>query len=523
MGDGLSATPTGRQQRRLSFPAQLVIQAEQPRSERRRKQLVRWPIRNQIIIPFTLIQLFTVTVISLAFAFWAVNRAEVDMQTRLRGVIATIKDYRFPLTAAVLDKMRALSGAHFIAIDSEHHVFASTLSSTVSAQALDSIPTWETSGDGPITDRLRIQCDGNSYFAGKLTLPPSADITSVVVLYSESRWRLARREALRPPLAIGAGMLLLTVGVSIWIAQRIGKRIQTIQDQVARVAAGDFEPIPAVRINDEIRDLSESVNRMCESLRTMAGTIRQTERSNLITQVAGGLAHQLRNSITGARMAVQLHRNRCNAEDKNSLDVALRQLQLIEEHVKGLLRLTRDDNRTFTPATIQEIVDDVTALVSPLFHHNRISLASHCDTGAAFVADADAIRAAVLNLVMNAMEAAGPDGKVQLSAERCDNEVTVRVVDDGPGLPIGDEERIFDPFFSTKPEGIGLGLALAFQAAADHSGHLSALREDDLTVFVFRFVVAGDWAEHDSNEPAAAASVPSHRIGEPSNEPGLDR
>ena len=93
---------------------------------------------------------------------------------------------------------------------------------------------------------------------------------------------------------------------------------------------------------DEVADLALSVNRMCSQLKEMQQTIHRSERSRLLAQLGAGLAHQLRNSLTGAKLSVQLHAKRHpDAAADQTLSVALRQLALTEEQVRGLLSIGR--------------------------------------------------------------------------------------------------------------------------------------------------------------------------------------
>src|SRR5204862_2702084 len=91
---------------------------------------------------------------------------------------------------------------------------------------------------------------------------------------------------------------------------------------------------------DELRDLGSSVNEMAQRLADYREKAARTERLRLLGQVSGGLAHQLRNGVAGARLAVQLHlKESSGAEDQEALEVALRQLTLVELHLKRFLDL----------------------------------------------------------------------------------------------------------------------------------------------------------------------------------------
>src|SRR5262249_62022971 len=104
-----------------------------------------------------------------------------------------------------------------------------------------------------------------------------------------------------------------------------------------RTAAGDFSPMPLPRRDDELRDLGRSVNEMAQQLARYQEAVRRTERLRLLGQVSGGLAHQLRNGVAGARLAVQLYlREQAGGTDAAALEGALRQLARLGTRLEGL-------------------------------------------------------------------------------------------------------------------------------------------------------------------------------------------
>ncbi len=160
-----------------------------------------------------------------------------------------------------------------------------------------------------------------------------------------------------------------------WVAHRITARIRRVQGQVARIVDGDFRELEPSGQRDEVADLSRSINHLCVQLREMQRTIRETERSRLLAQFAAGLAHQLRNALTGARMSVQLHARRHPAPaGDQSLGVALRQLAMTEEQVKGLLSLGKVERRPAEPCDVGQLLADVAFLVDPACQHARVTL-----------------------------------------------------------------------------------------------------------------------------------------------------
>eukprot|EP00913_Durusdinium_trenchii_P028347 g26575.t1 len=259
----------------------------------------------------------------------------------------------------------------------------------------------------------------------------------MLVLYPVASLMQARRQAAIPPLAVGGVTLLAMVVISVWMAGRLGRRIRTIQEQVAKIADGDFQEFSLAGRNDEISDLIDSINRMSRRLLEMQETLRRTERAGLLGQFAGGLAHQLRNAITGARLAIQIHQRRCeNGATDGSLDVALRQLSLTEEQVKGLLSLGKPERRTPVSAALDDLVTDVGSLVSPVCEHAGVQFEIEVNNPQnSEIVDSESVRIAVLNLVLNGVDAAGTGGRVTMNAETRGRSVTWTVTDTGPGPP----------------------------------------------------------------------------------------
>ena len=441
---------------------------------------MRSSIRNQILVPLFAVQLVTVSTIALVAARLAAGRVERQVLDRLEGVVETLGRSNFPLTGGVLEKMRGLSGAHFVACDEAGRVRESTLPGLSelppSLRSLPTRPRLEPPGTSP-----QLDLGGEGYFAASVQ---SAGGPTLLVLYPELAWSRARWEAAWPPLGVGILSMAPMALVTGFVAHRLSVRLRSVQGRVAAIAAGDFRELEGRHRGDEVDDLVGSVNRMAAQLREMRETIRRTERAGVLSQLAAGLAHQLRNAATGARMAVQLHARRCpSPESDGSLDVALRQLTLCEEQVKGLLSMGREHGRPPEVREVGALVEEVASLVEPTCRHLKVELTRRIDGVHHVLADVEQLRAALLNLVLNAIEAAGPGGKVGLGASVHGPSVHFEVEDDGPGPAPGLASTMFEQFVTGKPEGVGLGLAQANRVASDHGGGLSWTRADGRTRF----------------------------------------
>jgi signal transduction histidine kinase len=451
---------------------------------------MRWPIRNQIFLPVATLLMVAIASMAVLSAAVAARRSSSERMERVERVVSTLDEASFPLSENVLTKMRGLSGAEYVTLDERGKILISTLGSSVRESALPSpLPI-----AGPATrleDFSVIDVAGQPYYMAALAGHGNAGVSSLLVLYPRSNLWQAQWEAAWPPLAIGGVTILLMVAVSAWLSRRLARRIEALQGLFARLADGRFGYVDAQPPLDEVYELTLSANRLSDRLAANQEEIARTERLRLLAQLAGGLAHQLRNAVTGARMAVQLHQRRCPRSADESLDVALRQLSLTEEQVRGLLSLGKPDQEPPVSERLSRILAEVDRLVVPAANHSHVdwncefSLGNH-DLS---VANAQSVRAGLLNLVLNAIQAAGSGGGVRLWTDRTATHVQIHVADSGSGPPESLRSAIFEPFITSKPEGIGLGLALARAAAEKQGGNVSFARVEGQTRFTMSLAI----------------------------------
>jgi signal transduction histidine kinase len=447
---------------------------------------MRWPIRYQLLAPLLLL-LAGLAGISTWTAQAAAARARQQIESHVRNVALTLGDSRFPLERSVLDKMKGLSGADYLLIARD-----GSRTTTLPGDSPE-LPPAEAVVEDARTLRLgpRVRAAGQNYLGSGLRLGRRGDRfdgATLYILYPEEEWRQARWEAVRPSLILGGFAGLASVVLAAAVGQRLGRRIQELERRTGQMAAGEFSPMPLPGRNDELRDLGRSVNEMAQQLAQLQEAVQKTERLRLLGQVSDGLAHQLRNGLTGARLAVQLHARECQGGgDAEALEVALRELTLLEAHLKRFLELGRDGPLRREPCPLRDLVGETLSLLRPRCKHARIDLrweppaAEHTVTG-----DAAQLGQMVLNVVGNAVDAAGPGGwvEVALRGEKGPTPVVVlEVRDSGPGPPPELAGRLFEPFVTGKPEGVGLGLAVARQVAEAHGGRITWGRQDGVTCF----------------------------------------
>jgi len=443
-------------------------------------------IRYQIAIPLLAIQTAVALAIAISGAWFASARVEDEILRRFDGISSVLSHPQFPLTPSVLRRLNQLSGVHFILADGQDRPIDTSLGD------LPATVPQKTGQHQGLSHSPRVMIEGAEFFG--LDIPLAASGQRLVALYPVAQWRRTRRSALAMPILQGLGGFLAMAGVTAIVSRRISMKLANVEQGVERIASGHFDALPEEsRRPDEIDHLAGSINHMSRQIQEMQRTIETTEKMRVLAQVASGLAHQLRNSIAGARMAIQLHIKRFPvASTEDSAAMALRQLQFTEELIRGLNSpaLTAANDRE--SLNLDEVVRDVVALLAPKAVHSGITIRNEMIAAGLIVeGNAVATKTAIFNLVNNAIEAAKKDGSVVLSATPAtDRKVRLTIADDGPGFAEEVLARAGEPFVTSKPEGLGLGLYLARQVAERYGGELHWRREGDRTVFEWNMQAA---------------------------------
>jgi signal transduction histidine kinase len=200
--------------------------------------------------------------------------------------------------------------------------------------------------------------------------------------------------------------------------------------------------------------------------------------------VGGGLAHQLRNGVAGARLAIQLHSKGCpGADEDDALGVALRQLALVDSQLKRFLDQGRLDEAPRSCCDVGRMLEEVVSLHLPQCQHARIALWLHGRPDCVVTGSAEQLRDLLHNVIGNAVEAAGPGGSVEIRLRPEGKGYAVEVSDSGPGPDAALADRLFEPFVTGKPDGVGLGLAVARRVARAHGGDVTWQRQGGRTCF----------------------------------------
>jgi signal transduction histidine kinase len=455
---------------------------------------VRRPLKYQLLVPWLLVTLAIVVALSGVGALLASQRVRSDLRQSLRNIARTLVQANFPIEDSVLRQASGLSGASLAAADEQGHVRAASADDLV----LPATSPPVTSADDLELSHT-VQLSGESHFHAVMLLdrrPVGGRRELLHIFYPERQLSDARWQALWPPLLAGLAATVLLLAVTTVLAGRVTRPIEQLGRHAEDIAQGKFEQIVVPERDDEIRDLVLSINRMTAMLARYEEEVRRSERLRTLGQLGGGIAHQIRNAVTGCRMALDLHRRECHSmgfqpvpDEDDTLAVATRQLELIERYLQRFLTLGRTQQAKREAVELVALLNGVLPLVKPAAEHAGVSLSLETPTTPLRVkSDSLAIEQALVNLVLNAIEAVANSEprQVLIRLTLDENAALIEVIDSGVGVSSAIREKLFEPFATTKPDGVGLGLATARDLVRVLGGEIELVDAEERTCFRVR-------------------------------------
>jgi signal transduction histidine kinase len=216
--------------------------------------------------------------------------------------------------------------------------------------------------------------------------------------------------------------------------------------------------------------------------------VLQQERLASLGLLAAGVAHEINTPLTGISSYTQLLlEDGRGAAPRDLLEKIEAQTRRASGITRSLLNLARPEQTTFETIDLNEAVGEVLQLFEPQVRGGDVKLVSRLAPRAPSIrGNKGRLQQVLLNLLLNARDAVGERGEIDVSTRQADGTAVLEVTDTGVGIPEEDLPRIFDPFFSTKGrgQGTGLGLSVSFGIVQEHGGRIRAeSRPGELTRF----------------------------------------
>jgi two-component system sensor histidine kinase PilS (NtrC family) len=214
----------------------------------------------------------------------------------------------------------------------------------------------------------------------------------------------------------------------------------------------------------------------CEDLsaiRSMEARMRAADRLATLGRMAANIAHEIRNPLAALSGAVEVMAAGANEETRDRLaQIVLKETGRLNSIIREFLEYARPAPLHRTPVNVAEAVDEVLLLLEHQAAPGTLKAIREFPPALTWTVDRQQFRQAVWNLCVNAVQAMPEGGELRVSMTTTGRRLVLRVHDTGEGIAPGDLGQIFEPFFSTKPDGSGLGLALVHRIVQDHGGEI---------------------------------------------------
>ena len=217
--------------------------------------------------------------------------------------------------------------------------------------------------------------------------------------------------------------------------------------------------------------------------RRMSDLMHRHQRLSNIGEMTASLAHQIRTPLTCAMLMVGQLEKKSGEERQKAMHKITARLQELASMVDDMLRFAGGVRRVGEKIVVADLFEEILEDIGPRLHGAARLTSEIPDQEFAVVGNRGALKGALLNLVENAAQACRKDGRIELSAWRSLDHACLAVSDNGHGISKETQARLFEPFFTTRPQGTGLGLAVVRSVAEAHDGQVLCQSAPGQTVF----------------------------------------
>ena len=226
------------------------------------------------------------------------------------------------------------------------------------------------------------------------------------------------------------------------------------------------------------QQMEEKIQRTTADLRKTEAQLIRSEKLAALGQLAAGIAHEIRNPLTSINILIHSLRDKPSDEERRQEDLRVieEEIRRINEIVDQFLRFAKPAPPLLQQADVLSLFEETLQLLKPQIEKHRISVEKEFPSLPPTVLDREQMKQVILNLLLNALQAMPGGGRLRLSGQVLEDNrwIQLSIQDTGVGILPEDMNKLFDPFFSTKEGGVGLGLSIAHRILDQHRGKIQA-------------------------------------------------
>jgi len=220
-------------------------------------------------------------------------------------------------------------------------------------------------------------------------------------------------------------------------------------------------------------ELKDAYQRLQDSLEQ----IRRADRLSALGELSAGMAHEIRNPLGSIKGGMEIIAEGIEKENKKHefIGIIMKEINRLDKIIAEFLKYARPKEPEMREENLNILIESVVKLVSKGAEQKGVSVNVNTDTNLPdTLMDGEQIKQALLNIVLNAIQATPSDGTIRIKSFVNEEYTLISITDSGKGIPPDDIEKLFDPFFTTKDEGTGLGLSISYQLLKAHGGDIEA-------------------------------------------------
>ena len=258
-------------------------------------------------------------------------------------------------------------------------------------------------------------------------------------------------------------LMIFSIFIFIFIFYKITKPLKELQQATAKIKEGDFSVhLPENGIK-EIKELKQSFNSMSMELDNIQSKLLKAEKEMIWKEFSRILAHEIKNPLTPIQLSIQ--RLEEKYETRKFKEIFPESVQIINQEINNLHNLARSFSnfakKTEPEFSVFNPFSSIEEIIKPYLHKYRIILSGDKDCKIKF--DPVHFYQIITNILQNAIDVSIPDEIIKIEIEQKAGTILIKIKDNGIGIAEEDLKKIFEPYFSKKKKGIGLGLALVMK------------------------------------------------------------
>lgn len=349
-----------------------------------------------------------------------------------------------------------------------------------------------------------IEAENESNVVGRMVFEDLFHKPAMEISFRHSRYILEEGKSLLRTAFIAFALIIIITFFSIWVLMNrfmVSRVLNILRELKDLRETKDNRLLSSQTNNDELGTLVENINQFLTTQMEFHRSLEQERAKTLhssklasLGEVSAGVAHEVNNPLAIILGTLRIFERSLDQKEKalEKIDIMIKAAERIDKIVKGLKKFSRASTESVKKMeSVENIVNDTMIIIGPKSKRFGVSLQLDLQPGLSIYADGVEIEQVLINLVSNGIDAAKdkPEGWVKIKSYREEDEIVLQIIDSGLGLSPKIEEKLFQPFFTTKSvgEGTGLGLSISKGILDNHGAEIRLNKNLPNTCFEIRF------------------------------------